>query len=131
MLINYVKAVKTLSRAAHGSARSWRFVKLATAGPVVFPSRHRAKSRSQAAGINNVRELRADDGSARASRCMRLICRSECGDGFMPSPLFLFVVTLRLPLRSERCASPHSPFVVTLDSAQGVNAALTTLFRSW
>lgn len=65
VLINYVKAVKTLSRATHGSARSWRFVKLATAGPVVFKSAPGKVAVAQAAGINNVRELRADDGSGK------------------------------------------------------------------
>jgi len=65
VLIDYVKRVKTLTRAAHGSERGWRFVKVATAGPVTFKSAPGKLPAAQAAGINNVSQLRADDGSGK------------------------------------------------------------------
>ena len=62
VLIAYVREVKTLTRAAHGSTRSWRFTKVKTAGPVVFHSAPGMISLARDAGLDNVREAAADDG---------------------------------------------------------------------
>ncbi|WP_240635956.1 bifunctional 2',3'-cyclic-nucleotide 2'-phosphodiesterase/3'-nucleotidase [Caldimonas tepidiphila] len=65
VLIDYIKARKTLSRAANGSARSWRFTQVATQGPVVFSSAPGKLQLALDAGIANVSQLRADDGSGK------------------------------------------------------------------
>jgi len=62
VLIDYVRAAKTLTRAANGSARSWRFAPVKTAGPVVFHSAPGKLALAREAGIDNVSELQADDG---------------------------------------------------------------------
>ncbi len=72
VLINYVKAEKTITRARHGSERSWHFVKLNTAGPIVFRSAPGKLAVAKAAGINNVSELRADDGSGKGLAVYRI-----------------------------------------------------------
>jgi 2',3'-cyclic-nucleotide 2'-phosphodiesterase/3'-nucleotidase len=62
VLIAYIREVKTLTRATHGAARSWRFSKVRTAGPVVFHSAPGVLGLAKEAGLENVSELRADDG---------------------------------------------------------------------
>jgi 2',3'-cyclic-nucleotide 2'-phosphodiesterase/3'-nucleotidase len=62
VLIDYVRATKTLTRAGNGSARSWRFALVKTAGPVVFHSAPGKLALAREAGIDNVSELQADDG---------------------------------------------------------------------
>ncbi|KAB8044952.1 bifunctional 2',3'-cyclic-nucleotide 2'-phosphodiesterase/3'-nucleotidase [Janthinobacterium aquaticum] len=62
LLIAYVTEQKHLTRAASGAARSWRFVKVATKGPVVFHSAPNVIALAKDAGINNVTQLKADDG---------------------------------------------------------------------
>jgi len=62
VLIAYIRDVKKLTRATHGAARSWRFTPVKTAGPVVFHSAPGVLSLAQAAGLDNVSQLRADDG---------------------------------------------------------------------
>jgi len=62
ILIAYIKAAKTLTRAQHGAARSWRFAKVKTAGPVVFHSAPGVIGLAHEAGLRNVLQLRADDG---------------------------------------------------------------------
>jgi 2',3'-cyclic-nucleotide 2'-phosphodiesterase / 3'-nucleotidase len=62
VLIAYLKQVKTLTRAAHGQGRSWRFGKVRTAGPVVFHAPPGLLDLAQQAGLDNVSQLRADDG---------------------------------------------------------------------
>ena len=62
ILIGYIKAAKTLTRAQHGAARSWRFAKVKTAGPVVFHSAPGVIGLAREAGLRNVSQLRADDG---------------------------------------------------------------------
>ncbi|MDB5748720.1 MAG: bifunctional 2,3-cyclic-nucleotide 2-phosphodiesterase/3-nucleotidase [Massilia sp.] len=62
VLIGYVRDVKQLTRAQHGVARSWRFTKVATAGPVVFHSAPGMLDLARDAGLGNVSLLRADDG---------------------------------------------------------------------
>ena len=66
ILVAYIKAAKTLTRAVHGQARSWRFTRLKPAGPVVFHATPGMTGLARAAGLMNVTQLRADDGSARA-----------------------------------------------------------------
>ena len=51
-----------MTRASNGAAKSWRFAKVTTAGPVVFSSGANALSVAQAAGLANVSLLAADDG---------------------------------------------------------------------
>ncbi|WP_374266179.1 bifunctional 2',3'-cyclic-nucleotide 2'-phosphodiesterase/3'-nucleotidase [Zoogloea sp.] len=65
VLIAYVKAIKTVTRAANGAERSWRFARVATAGPVVFHSAQGKLALAQAAGIAGVSLLQADDGSGK------------------------------------------------------------------
>jgi 2',3'-cyclic-nucleotide 2'-phosphodiesterase/3'-nucleotidase len=62
VLIGYIREVKQLTRGEHGAARSWRFAKVATAGPVVFHSAPGMLGLAREAGLDNVRLLRADDG---------------------------------------------------------------------
>ncbi|THC46593.1 bifunctional 2',3'-cyclic-nucleotide 2'-phosphodiesterase/3'-nucleotidase [Massilia sp. Mn16-1_5] len=62
VLIAYVRDVKKLSRATHGSTRSWRFTQVRTAGPVVFHSAPGMLELAREAGLDNVREAQADDG---------------------------------------------------------------------
>jgi 2',3'-cyclic-nucleotide 2'-phosphodiesterase/3'-nucleotidase len=62
VLIDYVRATKRLTRAGNGSARSWRFAPVKTAGPVVFRSAPGKLALAREAGIDNVSELQADDG---------------------------------------------------------------------
>ncbi|MDB5962031.1 MAG: bifunctional 2,3-cyclic-nucleotide 2-phosphodiesterase/3-nucleotidase [Massilia sp.] len=62
VLINWIKAAKTLNLAAHGANRSWHFAKVKTAGPVVFHSAPDKLALAKAVGIDNVTQLKADDG---------------------------------------------------------------------
>jgi 2',3'-cyclic-nucleotide 2'-phosphodiesterase/3'-nucleotidase len=62
VLIDYVRTTKTLTRAANGAARSWRFAPVKTAGPVVFHSAPGKLALAREAGIDNVTEIQADDG---------------------------------------------------------------------
>lgn len=62
ILIAYVQSAKALTRAAHGSARSWRFAPLATKGPIVFRSAPGKLALAREAGLENVSEMRSDDG---------------------------------------------------------------------
>ncbi|AXA90998.1 bifunctional 2',3'-cyclic-nucleotide 2'-phosphodiesterase/3'-nucleotidase [Massilia sp. YMA4] len=61
VLIDYIKRERELRRATHGDARSWRFKRVKTAGPVVFHSAPGKTALAREAGIDNVRELRSDD----------------------------------------------------------------------
>ena len=65
VLIQFIKATKNITRAAHGSQQSWRFTKVATAGPITFKSAVGKLPLASAAGINNVSLFKADDGSGR------------------------------------------------------------------
>ncbi|MET0981693.1 MAG: bifunctional 2',3'-cyclic-nucleotide 2'-phosphodiesterase/3'-nucleotidase [Telluria sp.] len=62
VLIGYIRDVKKLTRSDYGSTRSWRFAKVATAGPVVFHSAPGMLGLARDAGLENVSLLRADDG---------------------------------------------------------------------
>ena len=65
VLIQYIKTLKNVTRAANGSDRSWSFRKVATAGPVVFHSAQGKLALAQAAGLGGVSVLQADDGSGK------------------------------------------------------------------
>ncbi len=62
VLIAFLRQTGTLTRAAHGAQRSWHFAKVKTAGPVVFHCPPNLLELAHAAGIDNVRQVRADDG---------------------------------------------------------------------
>ena len=64
-VIEYIKGARTLTRAANGSARSWRFAKVSIAGPVVFHAPPGKIALARQAGIDNVTQIAADDGRGR------------------------------------------------------------------
>jgi 2',3'-cyclic-nucleotide 2'-phosphodiesterase / 3'-nucleotidase len=65
VLIAYMKKLGALTRAANGSARSWRFTKVTTAGPVVFSSALNKLSLATAVGLTNVSGGTVDDGTGK------------------------------------------------------------------
>jgi len=65
ILIAYVRKAKQLTRKDHGSARSWRFAPVKTAGPVVFHSAPGLVALAHEAGLSNVSQLKADDGGGK------------------------------------------------------------------
>lgn len=65
LLIAYITQEKQLTRAKNGAARSWRFAKATTKGPVVFHTAPKVLDLAQAAGIDNVTLLKADDGAGK------------------------------------------------------------------
>ncbi len=65
VLIQFIKTAKKLTRKEHGSDRSWRFTKVATAGPITFKSAAGKLPLAVAAGINNVSLFKGDDGSGK------------------------------------------------------------------
>jgi len=65
VLISFVRATGTVTRAAFGSERNWRFVKVKTAGPVVFTSAAGKLDLARAAGLDNIAQLKENgDGTA-------------------------------------------------------------------
>jgi 2',3'-cyclic-nucleotide 2'-phosphodiesterase/3'-nucleotidase len=65
VLIAYVRKQQKLTRTTDGSARSWRFSTVRTAGPVVFHAPPGKVALARAAGLDNVAELQADDGQGK------------------------------------------------------------------
>ncbi|MDC0683084.1 5'-nucleotidase C-terminal domain-containing protein [Sorangium atrum] len=65
VLITYIKKIENLTRAQNGAARSWRFARVTTAGPVTFTSAQNALPKAQAAGLTNLSLVAQDDGSAK------------------------------------------------------------------
>ncbi|MEB5963798.1 bifunctional 2',3'-cyclic-nucleotide 2'-phosphodiesterase/3'-nucleotidase [Comamonas testosteroni] len=65
VVIGYVRQNPQVTRAANGAAKSWRFTKVTTVGPVVFSSGADALSVAQAAGLTGVSLLAADDGQGK------------------------------------------------------------------
>ena len=65
VVIEFVRKNPQITRTANGAAKSWRFTKVTTAGPVVFSSGTNALSVAQAAALNGVSLLAADDGSGK------------------------------------------------------------------
>ncbi|MDD2924640.1 bifunctional 2',3'-cyclic-nucleotide 2'-phosphodiesterase/3'-nucleotidase [Rhodoferax sp.] len=66
VLINHIKATKTLTLAKNGSDRSWRFTKVATAGRVIFKSAPGQLALATAVGLDNITAINNDDGSGKA-----------------------------------------------------------------
>ena len=66
VLINYIKKIGTVKLATNGSQRSWRFTKLAASvAQVQFSSAPGHLADATAAGINNVTQVAADDGTGK------------------------------------------------------------------
>jgi len=65
VLIDYIKARKNLTLAADGSARSWRFTKVTTAGLVTFTSASGKLRVAQSVGFSNISVASFDDGSGK------------------------------------------------------------------
>lgn len=63
VVINYIKSNPQITRSANGSARSWRFTPVNTAGAVLFKSGKDSLSVAQAAGLTGIALVNADDGS--------------------------------------------------------------------
>ncbi len=67
VVIDYIRKNPSVTRSANGAAKSWRFTKASTAGPVVFSSGAGALSVAQAAGLSGVSLVAADDGSGKGT----------------------------------------------------------------
>ncbi|WP_026435800.1 bifunctional 2',3'-cyclic-nucleotide 2'-phosphodiesterase/3'-nucleotidase [Acidovorax sp. JHL-9] len=67
VVIDYIRKNPAVTRAANGAAKSWRFAPVSVAGPVVFSSGANALAVAQAAGLNNVSLVAADDGSGKGT----------------------------------------------------------------
>jgi 2',3'-cyclic-nucleotide 2'-phosphodiesterase/3'-nucleotidase len=65
VLIAWIRAHRHLTRAADGMARSWRFAPVTTSGPVVFHAPPGKLELARAAGLENVTQLKADDGQGK------------------------------------------------------------------
>ncbi|WP_454763014.1 bifunctional 2',3'-cyclic-nucleotide 2'-phosphodiesterase/3'-nucleotidase [Cupriavidus campinensis] len=65
VLISYIKNAANVTRTAHGSARSWRFTQVTTAGKVVFSSGVGMLQQAVDAGLANISLDKADDGSGK------------------------------------------------------------------
>lgn len=63
VLIAYIKRIQNITLANNGSARSWHFTHVSTAGPVVFHTAQGVLPLAQNAGFTNVTQVAADDGS--------------------------------------------------------------------
>ena len=66
VLISYIKTAKALTRVANGSARSWKFTPVTTAGQVTFSSAPGKLALATAAGLNGITQVLADDGSGKS-----------------------------------------------------------------
>ena len=65
VLIQYIKTLKKLTRHDNGLDRSWRFAKVAAAGPLTFKSAQGKLPVAIAAGLTNVSVFKEDDGSGK------------------------------------------------------------------
>ena len=65
VLIAYIKTVKKLTRHDNGLDRSWRFAKVAAAGPLTFKSAQGKLPVAVAAGLTNISVFKDDDGSGK------------------------------------------------------------------
>ena len=72
IVIEYIRKNAKITRTSNGAAKSWRFTKVPTAGNVVFTSGANRLSVAQAAGLNNISVLAADDGSGKATATYRI-----------------------------------------------------------
>ncbi len=82
ILIAYIKKTRTLTRAALGQQRSWRFTPMTTAGPVVFHSAPGKLPLAHEAGLGKVSLLRQDDGNGKGFSLYQLdLSARAAGDG--------------------------------------------------
>lgn len=65
VLINFIKAARSLTRVASGSDRSWSFTKVTTAGRVLFKSAPNKLATATAEGLANISVVNNDDGSGK------------------------------------------------------------------
>jgi 2',3'-cyclic-nucleotide 2'-phosphodiesterase / 3'-nucleotidase len=65
VLIDYVKRTQNLTRKEHGLARSWRFTRVTTAGPITFKSAKGKLPLALSAGLTNISVFAEDDGSGK------------------------------------------------------------------
>ncbi|AUX48848.1 2', 3'-cyclic nucleotide 2'-phosphodiesterase [Sorangium cellulosum] len=65
VLIAYIKRIEDLTRAEHGSDRSFRFAEVETMGLVTFTSAQGALPKAEAAGLDNISLVAQDDGSGK------------------------------------------------------------------
>ncbi|WP_437963770.1 5'-nucleotidase C-terminal domain-containing protein [Sorangium sp. So ce260] len=65
VLIAYIQQIEDLTRAEHGSDRSWRFAEVSTMGLVTFTSAQDALPKAEAAGLDNISLVEQDDGSGK------------------------------------------------------------------
>jgi 2',3'-cyclic-nucleotide 2'-phosphodiesterase/3'-nucleotidase len=66
VLIAYIKKLGSVTRVTNGSQRSWRFTKLASSSALVqFSSAPGHIADANAAGLNNITQVAADDGSGK------------------------------------------------------------------
>ncbi|WP_371851502.1 bifunctional 2',3'-cyclic-nucleotide 2'-phosphodiesterase/3'-nucleotidase [Duganella sacchari] len=65
VLIAYIQKTRQLTRARNGATRSWRFAPAAVQGTVVFHSAPGLLDLAREAGLANVAQLKADDGSGK------------------------------------------------------------------
>ncbi|WP_413816415.1 bifunctional 2',3'-cyclic-nucleotide 2'-phosphodiesterase/3'-nucleotidase [Pigmentiphaga sp.] len=72
VVINYIKEHPQITRAQNGSARSWRFTPVNTAGAVLFKSGKNALPVAQSAGLSNISLVAADDGSGEGRATYRI-----------------------------------------------------------
>ncbi|MCD0504595.1 bifunctional 2',3'-cyclic-nucleotide 2'-phosphodiesterase/3'-nucleotidase [Bordetella petrii] len=72
VVINYVKDHPQITRAANGSARSWRFTPVTTAGAVLFKSGKDSLNLASAAGLTGIALASADDGSGEGRAVYRI-----------------------------------------------------------
>jgi 2',3'-cyclic-nucleotide 2'-phosphodiesterase/3'-nucleotidase len=66
VLIAYIKKLGAVARTANGSARSWHFTKVVTAGQVTFTSGQNELANAVSAGLNNISLIQQDDGSGKS-----------------------------------------------------------------
>ncbi len=72
ILISHIKTLTNLSLASNGRDRSWRFTKVASAGPVTFKSAANKLAFAQTAGLNNISLQSADDGTGKGLSVYRI-----------------------------------------------------------
>ncbi len=72
VVINYIRANPHITRTQWGASRSWRFTRVNTAGDVVFTSGQNALPVAQAASLDNISLLMADDGNGQARSLYRV-----------------------------------------------------------
>ncbi|RYF01401.1 MAG: bifunctional 2',3'-cyclic-nucleotide 2'-phosphodiesterase/3'-nucleotidase [Comamonadaceae bacterium] len=72
VVIEFIRKNPSVTRAANGAAKSWRFTPVTTAGSVVFSSGANALPVAQAAGLGQVTLVAADDGLGKGTSKYRI-----------------------------------------------------------